>query len=224
MGQGSAEKPARDRRGREDLREWIPQAPPAPKSDADAGLLDGARKSLGAIADGTNHAEFLGRCAARSRDRAYLIDVDRLAGRALARLAWWSRTRSAAGTGEAEPMARRDDAIDASIDDLLRLDQLLIARRGGLPRAEDEAYRFVEHAFGLEPGQGLLAVVRFNELPPSSRLPFFALVMEGRTIEDCQAAGLGSPEELGARARQGLEAILLMEPAERQAGVAAQAR
>jgi hypothetical protein len=149
------------------------------------------------------------RCAERLRERAYLMDPQRLETRALARMAY-------------DGHANRDDTtlaawmatcIDNAIRDLIVEDEEEEARGLVHPEPLESPHAFMVHWFALEGGRARTAAVRFNGLPHRVRQSFHALAVEGLTIEQCLERGLGPVEKLKREARSALQALLLVDAA-----------
>jgi hypothetical protein len=97
--------------------------------------------------------------------------------------------------------------IDDAIEDLLCQDRLAL-ESGTVPLdSEDSPYAFLERVLGLQRTASLRCAVAFNGLPESTRRTFFALFLEGRTIDECLESGLGPVEELRRRAQVAVDTI-----------------
>jgi hypothetical protein len=121
-------------------------------------------------------------CEHRLAEVAFLIHPDRLLPRAIARVA-----RSAAYGYDGTPPLFEwlMDRIDRSIDDLLTDD--IEAERLGIPPSEEELEDYlplIPEETGIAPELSRLACVVFNTLPEAMRCPFFAVFIEGMSIEE----------------------------------------
>jgi DNA-directed RNA polymerase specialized sigma24 family protein len=143
------------------------------------------------------------RVAARLRAEAWLLDADRVQLRALARVARAApayRGRPAlpewldahVGRAIAELVQRDGDggALDAGDVDLLR------------------AFEQLARPLGLDPRALGRACAAFNRLPAPERGAFFALVIEGRELDELASGAGASATELARRARRALDAVL----------------
>lgn len=126
------------------------------------------------------------RCAERLRERALLIDSERLELRALACLAYGNAAES-----QARDRDRVREGIDRAIAELL-LEDARDDALGLVPQeSPDSPFAFLSTGFGVEEALALSAAVRFNGLPDRERRAFFELVLEERSVEECLARGLG---------------------------------
>ncbi|MCZ6598357.1 MAG: hypothetical protein O7B99_12010 [Planctomycetota bacterium] len=129
------------------------------------------------------------RCARLVRQRAFLVDPDRLRERTL---------------------LRADGGIDAALEELLAEDEE--AERAGLPLEDpwSSPYAFLIQGFGTEPRLARTAAVRFNGLGERTRRVFFALLLEQLDDDACFARGLGPPAALQEDLFEALRALLLL--------------
>ena len=99
------------------------------------------------------------------------------------------------------------EQVEASLDRVLRLDEVIL--RGELdPEVLSDSSDYLSQFFGFEPEASLRAATRFNHLSVPMRRAYLALVVEGRSPEECAAAGLGAPRELESMVREAAEAIV----------------
>lgn len=145
--------------------------------------------ALARIATG-DPLRMLARCAARIRERALLIDPDRLVQGAVVQVAY----ASSAYRGDPPVDQWLEALVDRSIERILTED-IESGRTDGL-RPDDERYAFAAKLLCLDPARARLACVRFNALCQRARRSFFTLVLEGRTVADAIARGLGPAEAL----------------------------
>jgi len=146
------------------------------------------------------------RCAGRTRERALLVDPERLYLHSLARMA-----QAAPQLGDsAWPAEWIVGRIDASLQDILMEDE----REEGLGLVPADPWKaphtFLMHWFGIEGRLARAAAVKFNGLPERRRRSFFDLVVEGKSIEDCVARGFGPPSELRDDVRAAFSALFLL--------------
>jgi len=142
--------------------------------------------------------------AERLRARAYVLDADRVLLRALARCARFAlRYR-----GQPELEAWLSERVDEALLDLQRED--LEAERSGRPAEPHELAAFEDLAspLGLEPAAMRGVCVRFNLLAEGERRAFFALALEGRSLDLLAREWNDSATEIARRARRALEALL----------------
>lgn len=148
----------------------------------------------------------LERCARRVRDEAFLLDVERVHEDVLAGI-----TLSASTLPESSHAADWDDWLDERIEESMRclLTSDQEGRRAGYGQLEewDARYEFLTLTLGIAPRNSREACVAFNGLCADVRQAFFALVMEGKTIEVCLSEGLGPREKLLERCLHALRAL-----------------
>lgn len=139
-------------------------------------------------------------CAHRLRERAFLVDSERIHRLTLARIVLCAKS--------APPEPERDwllEQIDHAIRIALQEDQQL--DEAGHPCEEDSNYEFLVRAFAMEPTLACSAAVAFNALDEFPRRVFFALA-DGTPINTCIENGLGTTrEEVGAAMRKALFAM-----------------
>jgi hypothetical protein len=144
------------------------------------------------------------RSAVRLRQRALIMDCERVADRAACAALAVPLTREPAF--EEWVVAR----IDEAIEDLLEFDCERLRRGGGDGGAD---YEFMLSLFNVPDERSLRAAVQFNTLPHLTRKRFMLLVMEHWSVAECLEAGYGPLEELKIGARMGVAAILGCVPA-----------
>ncbi len=138
------------------------------------------------------------------RRGAYLMDADRLHVRALARCA-----RAAPRYTGRPPLADwLAERVEDSLLDLLREDAE--DERAGVPPDAERlaAYRELARPLGLEPAAMRAACVRFNALGEAERSGFFALVIDGRSLDDAARDTGRSATELARAARAAFQVLL----------------
>ncbi|MCB9916294.1 MAG: hypothetical protein H6828_14290 [Planctomycetes bacterium] len=171
-----------------------PRNRPYPGSDVLGGETAG--EVLERVLDG-DPLDMDGRCFARLRHNATLVDGDRLYDRATAAVA------IAALDYDGAPELGRwlDRVIDRTIRALL--DEDIEAERQGLPptRPRDPAHGFLSDALGVEPPIARKCAVVFNGLPIPVRKAFWAMIMQDKSLNRAVAEGLGPPETCEARVR-----------------------
>lgn len=149
------------------------------------------------------------RCAVRLHERAVLLDplrvcIDTLARASRAARSIWSIPIEA--------------AIDESIDAVLARDAGLARAtaasrtRADVPAALTDAPTFFADAFGLPAESSSHSAAAFHELDFGTRRAFCALLIENRTLEECERTGLGHRDGLAASARVALRTVLLGAP------------
>lgn len=140
------------------------------------------------------------RCAARLRERALFLNLERLRLRTVARIALGGPCASDSAGGETWLEAR----IDEAVDDLVRKPRQISEQRANPRREEDAA----ESPFGPEHVLHGLSAAWFNALDDEARRAFFAVFIDGDSIDGCLAAGLGPPSLLRKRLRRACQALL----------------
>jgi len=130
------------------------------------------------------------------RRMAYLLDPSRVCVRAAVRIAALAPTRPAPDALNDWIGERVEDACRA----LVQADVDAEAQ-GGVPSANEiEEHEFVADLLAVDRALARALAARFNVLPEAERLAFFALAIEGRTVEQCVAAGMGPLDRLRASA------------------------
>lgn len=132
------------------------------------------------------------RSTRRQRERAFLLDTDRVFERALLRTAFAADTWR-----DGEPLEPwLVQRVDEAIDDLLLQDESEHRQSPTLSDEWDERYVFIIYLLGIEPRFARRACVGFNGLGAPARRAFFALLIEERSVDECVAAGHGPRERL----------------------------
>lgn len=147
------------------------------------------------------------RCARRLRERAYLLDPQRLETRALSRMAKLGPPT----VSGVLPVSWMSNCIDDAVRDLIVEDAEEEALGLVHPRPLQSPHAFMVHWFALEGGRARTAAVRFNGLPDSVRETFHALTVEGLTVAECLRRGRGPEERLKREVRLALKALFLVE-------------
>jgi DNA-directed RNA polymerase specialized sigma24 family protein len=143
--------------------------------------------------------------ARRLRERAYLFDADRVHLGAVARCARFAlRYR-----GQPELDAWLADIVDQTLLDLLREEQ--IGERSNAPTPEDDrsVYADLARPLGLEPTAMRAACAAFNREGEPERRAFYALVIEGRSLDELARENREPATDIARRARRALEAVLV---------------
>lgn len=139
------------------------------------------------------------RIAIELRDACYLIDADRVELRALARVA-----RAAPRyDGRPELRAWLSSLVRESIEELVRDE---VERDASLDASG--ALHELARPLGLEGASMQRACAAFNRAPLAERRAFFALVIDGRALEDVCGASGESATDVARRARRALDLIL----------------
>lgn len=136
-------------------------------------------------------------CAVRLRRHAYLLDGHRVLTR-LARAAL--EPAEGVSLGDAPDL---EDRIDSAIHDLVIEDE---ARLPSQPPSRD--HMLFMASIGVESSKSHQAGQRFNALPYAIRKTFLLLCLEGVSIEDCVARGMGLTDTLGRAVHQCFQALL----------------
>lgn len=129
------------------------------------------------------------RCELRRRALAYLISIDRLYCRVLARVAM----AGALYRGAPPLDAWLEELVDRSISEILDEDETLLLR-GHPPEVED--FRALVQSFELTPAQAVECCVSFNGGPPDVREVFFATALDGDSIADVALRLGASPTDV----------------------------
>lgn len=147
------------------------------------------------------------RCARELRRRALLLDAERVVELLALLLAATGAEQAGAQAGDWS-----GDLLAAAIEQARRQD-----RERAEPEtdfAHEEDYVFLTEVFFVPEGGGARAAHAFNRLPRTTRRATLELLLHARSVDDCLAEGLATtPEELGARARTGLIAIMQIDEA-----------
>jgi len=180
----------------------------ARESFAGSELLSGANASQ--ILEKIAPSDPLGitaRCGARLHSRAQLIAHERAVARSLAQTAYAAlRYR-----GQPELAVWLDAQIDRALDMLLNDDREDEA--AGRPTDEpwDPRFAFVSEVWGVSPALARRACVVFNALPIVVRSAWWALTVQGKSINRCVAEGFGPPPLVEARVKRAILAMSKLE-------------
>ncbi len=150
----------------------------------------------------------------RLRERSLMIDPDRVHEKSLAVMAL-------AAARATEPQLDLEwvlKALDLAIERVLREDREEERVAAGCPPENPAHYAFIHLAFATEPGMTRSAAVAFNDLPPLARRAFYALLVEGKSVEECLEEGLGPREFLRMNILQSLKALGHIRSGERVGG------
>jgi len=130
-------------------------------------------------------------CSTCQTELAYLIDPDRHLIWAVSLLA----QARPAGSAIEELGGLVKECAEQALFTMISMDEQLY-NSGWAPGLDgDPRYDYLMDAFVLEPGQCLASQARFNMLPRSTRLAFFALALLGRSVAECIKDGLGLTKE-----------------------------
>ena len=146
------------------------------------------------------------RTMARVRERALLIAMDRLYDRSLARTAF------AAPQYEGDPPLGEwlTQLIDKGIVDLLREDREAERNQEPLINPTDYRYSHLAEALGVEKQHARKMCIVFNDLPDQVRQVYWAVAVEGKSINRYTAEGHGPPEQIKALFRRAATTISLL--------------
>jgi hypothetical protein len=179
-------------------------------------LLTGSPREILARILAGDPLELRRRLALRLRERALLLDAERVLLRALAFVAY----RAGAWRGRPELARWLQARIDEAIDDALAA--------GEAPRAnEDEdapaiappaqtvrdtpggrdVFALLATPLGLSAAELRAACARFNRLPACEREAFFLLVIDGESLDSACAERAVSANELARAARRALAVL-----------------
>lgn len=182
----------------------VPEATPSPSPERSLASSASLLRRL-ATEDG-DPLGVASRCAQRRWAAALLVDSSRLYAQTLLRI---SHASASAGP---PPWADGwlEHQIDNALTDLLIKDQE--DERGGIidRDATHSPHAFMMHWFGIEAGLARTAAVRFNGLPERTRHIFFALILDRRTVTDCDSLGLGSRSTIHTALQHAFRALFLL--------------
>lgn len=176
-------------------------AEPEPPPDSNTGdgpqavpdVLKGSspRKILERLVDG-DPLELAARCQESIEESALLVDPYRLQLRTVARVA------HAAPTYRGDPplTAWIRSRIEQSMQELISEDRE--EERSGMPPPDvsDPRYEYVSEVLGIETTLARRACVAFNSLPHGVRCAWFAVAVEGMTVNRYVAEGYGPPDRV----------------------------
>jgi hypothetical protein len=149
---------------------------PAPDEPAWKSVLQGRspREILARLVEG-DPLDLRGRCEARVRSQALLIDVHRLHLRCSAHVA-----RHAVGySGQPHIDIWLGERLRTAVQELLRESAELVTG-GGVPEPpDDERLLLIASTFGMDPSSIGRACVSFNRQPYPARAAFHGLILEG---------------------------------------------
>lgn len=147
--------------------------------------------------------EIVARTQERIARRALLLDLERVAPKALAQVAY--RARTFRDGAPLDPFL--GVCIRRAIEDAVREDREE-ERRGSIPVAPyDRRYAHLVESLGLEPAQARRACVRFNDLPLAARRSYFALCVERRSLEEWMRESDAPRREVEEHLRRAFEAL-----------------
>lgn len=139
-------------------------------------FADGSpREVLARVIEG-DPLDLRGRCEARLRNQALLLDARRLQLRAAAHIA-----RHAPGyTGTPPIDVWLAERIRKSVQELLE-EQAVLAADGEAPEPpNDERLQLISETFGIDPSVFGRGCVRFNRAPFDARASFYGLILEAK--------------------------------------------
>jgi len=163
----------------------------------------GAREVLARLVD-TDPLGLRAVVAEGLKQGSYLLDADRLHLRSLARCA-----RAAPQYRGRPPLdAWLAQVVDDALLDILREDAE--GERADVPPTTEQlaAYRELARPLGLDPERMRSVCVIFNGLPADERSSFFALLIEGCSLDELAHDTGRSATELARAARRAFEALL----------------
>lgn|GEM_PF-1516649 len=180
-----------------DLRPASAAAPARAAVDADTLLCGSPREVLARIVPGDPLA-IRDVVADVLRSQCFFLDADRVHLRALARTARAAlRYRSSGLELRTWLVAQASDAVAE-----------ILAEDLDTPRVDPgSAFAQFARPLGLDPEVMRRGCVAFNRLPIEDRAAFFALVVEDVGLEAHARASGATTNEVGRRARRGLEAV-----------------
>ncbi len=164
--------------------------------------LGSSRAILARLVDG-DPFEIGPRCVERMREEAFLVSLQRVHLRAVARTAY-----AAVHYRGTPPLAQwLRERIDESVREILAEDRE--AERDGsvVAEAPEPLHAHVAAALGVEASLGRRACNAFNRLPAPVRHAFFAVVIERKSVNRYVAEGNGPPSQVNAYLREASEAI-----------------
>jgi len=142
--------------------------------------------------------------ARRVRERALLMDADRVQLRAFARCA--RLAGSYTGRPALEPWLA--DVVDEALRELLQEEAFAAHDPRGAGAALPPAFGDLAAPLGLEPAAMRRACAAFNAAPEPDRQAFFRLVVESRSLDEVAHASGCSASEVGRRAARALDLLL----------------
>ena len=145
--------------------------------------------------------------ALRMREKAWLIDVDRVYQRVVANLAL-DPSVYLEGSDLQQIDAGLKRCIDHSIDQMVRADEEEVQSGTTEHDPDDSRFAFLIEGFAVPGRHTREASVGFNGLSSGARAAFFALLIEVRTVDECLEDGFGPPDRLRQNCLQGLRALL----------------
>jgi hypothetical protein len=140
---------------------------------------------------------------------AYLLDADRAQLRSLARCARFASR----GAGRADLASWLDEIVSEAIDQIVCEEADLELDPAG--ETLDAAFVALAPPLGLEPESMRRACAAFNQLPAADRRAFFALVIDGRALDDLAHESGESASEIARRARRALDLLMQGQAPER---------
>lgn len=143
------------------------------------------------------------RASARLRARALFVDVDRVHLRSLARIARYAVRYRGRPSLDAWIAAQ----VDRAIDELLE-EELAGAGAGACPMGPHSAHASLAGPLGLDPDAMRRACAAVNARADPDRRAFYALVVEGATLDELARAEGAPVSDLGRRLRAALEGVL----------------
>lgn len=144
------------------------------------------------------------RVSLRLRARALLLDVDRVYGRVLVQIARLGPTYDTTQSLDAWLTARIDEAA-ASIKRQDEEDEA-----SGIPFSAEETqhFGFLSDCFGIPPEQVRRSSVAFHNLCEWDRQALFAMLVEGRSMQELLDTGFGPRERLRERVVRSLKVLI----------------
>lgn len=202
-------RPSRPRKPR---GKGVPDARQFPGSEFLVG--DCAKTVLARLNQGDGDPlEIAEHCRERIAHHAILVSEPRLYLRSIARIAYASMKYA----GEPELSAWLNDRIDQGLAELL-IEDREAERLGSNGQLDPEQrYTFLTEVLGVDPHVAREAAVVFNDLPDDVRHAFWALVVEGKSLNRHVAEGHGPLTGARARVKRAIIAIsTLNDPGDEQ--------
>ena len=191
----------------------VPVPPPAaPRGYPGSALLSGdrAKTVLRRLHDG-DPLGIAQRCREHIRERALLVAEQRLYLRAIARIAYASMKYR----GDPPLSMWLTARIDQALEELVTEDRECERLDPHGSQNPEERYAFLTEALGVDATTAREAAIVFNDLPTEVRQAFWALVIEGKSLNRQVAEGHGPRGALRARVKRAIVAIsTLSDPGE----------
>jgi len=170
-----------------------------------------AAEVLAQLQSGAEHV-IRPRVSLRLRERALLLDVDRVCERTLVQIARRGPTYDAGQSLDAWLSSR----IDESAASIKRQDEE--DETAGIPfdAEETQHFGFLSRCFGIPPDQVRRSSVAFHNLCEWDRQALFGMLVEGKSMQELLDTGFGPRERLRERVLRGLKVLLHASDAEHE--------